>query len=204
MTDELLLFPDRASFREWLSAHTDHPGAWLIFSKSKKLKTLTAAEALEEALCFGWIDGQMESIDETRYRKYFSPRRAQSKWSDKNRKLAEKLEAEGLMTDAGRAKIEEAKKNGSYEGNARMTITDGQVEALRRLLSSSETALTNFDSMTPSVRRTYTGAYFSTKTESGRAKKLVQLIERLELNLNPMESLAKKKAEECTVINPTE
>lgn len=195
MTDELLLFPDRAAFREWLTAHVDHPGVWLIFSKSKKIKTLSAAEALEEALCFGWIDGQMESMDDAQYRKYFSPRRANSKWSAKNKKLAESLIAAELMTEHGRLKIEEAKKSGSFDGNARMSITDEQIEALRALLAVSEKALENFDGMTPSIRRTYTGAYFSTKTESGREKKLTQLIERLELNLNPMESLAKKKAE---------
>ena len=196
MTDEFLLFEDRAAFRAWLNAHADHPGVWLIFSKSRKIKTLAAAEALEEALCFGWIDGQMESIDDLKYRKYFSPRRAQSKWSEKNRKLVEKLEVEGRMTDQGRAKIEEARKNGSFEGSVRMAITDEHAASLRALLIPHEKALRNFDGMTPSVRRTYAGAYFSTKTEAGREKKLTQLIERLELNLNPMESLAKKKAEQ--------
>ncbi len=195
MTDEILIFESRAAFRAWLAANPAHPGVWIGFSKKKSAKSLTAAEALEEALCFGWIDGQMEKIDDTRYRKYFSPRRSGSKWSDKNRKLAEQLEAAGLMTDLGRAAIEEAKKNGSYEGNTRVQFTDEDVEALRALLSASPLALANYDGMTPSVRRTYAGAYFSTKTEAGRAKKLLSLIERLELNLNPMESLAKKKAE---------
>ena len=196
MTDDFLLFETRDAFRAWLGEHVDHPGVWLIFSKAKEIKTLTAAQALEEALCFGWIDGQMESLDEKRYRKYFSPRRAQSNWSEKNRKLAEKLESEGKMTDHGRRKIEEARQCGAFFAQPRAAIMDEQVEILRNALLPYATALANFDAMPPSVRRTYTGAYLSIKTESGREKKLTQLVERLELNLNPMQSLAKKKAEQ--------
>ncbi|MCH5286867.1 MAG: YdeI/OmpD-associated family protein [Christensenellaceae bacterium] len=193
--DEPLLFPARSDFRAWLTEHPDESGVWLLFGKRGGPKTLTAAQALEEALCFGWIDGLMESIDETCYRKYFATRRPQSKWSEKNRKLAEKLEAEGLMTDRGRRAIEEAKRRGLYENGPRMQSDGDQVEAMRALLAPHETALRNFDAMTPSVRRTYTTSYFSLKTEAGREKRLAQLVERLELNLNPMESLAKRKAE---------
>lgn len=86
--------------------------------------------------------------------------------------------------------------------NTRVQFTDEDVEFLRSLLSVSPLALANYDGMTPSVCRTYAGAYFSTKTEAGRAKKLLSLIERLELNLNPMESPAKKKAEAESAGNP--
>ena len=193
--DEQLLFSDRASFRLWLENHVENPGVWLVFGKKNGPKTLSAAQALEEALCFGWIDGQMESMGEDRYKKYFAPRRPQSKWSEKNRKLAEKLETQGLMTQHGRKKIDEAKARGSYEGEPRAAISDEQVEALRAALRPYETALANFDRMTPSVRRAYTGGYFSAKTDQGREKQLARLVERLNLNLNPMESLAKKMAE---------
>lgn len=194
MADELM-FPDRAAFRQWLEANTGHPGVWLIFSKDKRLTTVSAAQALEEALCFGWIDGQMESIDDSRYRKYFSPRRPQSQWSEKNRKLAEKLEADDRMTPAGRAAIDAARKAGTWDAPARAGITPEQVTALKELLRPYPAALANLEAMSPSVQRTYTGAYFSAKTEAGRVKKLAQLVERLELNLDPMASLAKKKAE---------
>lgn len=192
---EELIFPDRAAFRTWLEAHTAHPGVWLIFSKDKSITTISAAQALEEALCFGWIDGQMERLDDSRYRKYFSPRRPQSKWSEKNRNLAGKLEAEGRMTPAGRAAIDAARKAGTWDAPDRASITPKQVALLKELLLPYPAALANLEAMSPSVQRTYTGAYFSTKTEAGRAKKLLQLVERLELNLDPMASLAKKKAE---------
>lgn len=70
--------------------------------------TLTAKEALEEVLCFGWIDGQMKKIDARSYQKYFGQRRPNSKWSAKNKALAEKLQASGQMTKLGQAKIAEA------------------------------------------------------------------------------------------------
>ncbi|NLE07841.1 MAG: hypothetical protein GX631_01135, partial [Dehalococcoidales bacterium] len=97
-----MLFTNRSEFREWLTknARSDE-GIWLIFSKKGNPATLTAGEALEEALCFGWIDGQMKSIDNTSYLKYFKQRRATSNWSEKNKKLVEKLESLGLMTDFG-------------------------------------------------------------------------------------------------------
>lgn len=103
---ENMVFADREAFRTWLSAHcTSEEGIWLLFGKAGGPKTLKAGEALEEALCFGWIDGQMQSVDETSYRKYFSQRREKSKWSEKNKALVQVLEEKGLMTDFGRAKI---------------------------------------------------------------------------------------------------
>ena len=88
-------------------------GIWLLFGKAGGSETIKAGEALEEALCFGWIDGQMQRIDDRTYKKYFSMRRENSKWSEKNKELVKRLEERGLMTDFGRKKIEEAKKMGS-------------------------------------------------------------------------------------------
>ncbi len=90
-------------------------------------KTIGANEALEEALCFGWIDGQMKSIDDNKYIKYFSSRRENSKWSEKNKALVEKLEKQGLMTDYGKVKIEEAKKNGQWDAPKPAEITDDRM-----------------------------------------------------------------------------
>lgn len=138
---EELIFPDRATFRQWLEAHTDHPGVWLIFSKDKHLSTISAAHALEEALCFGWIDGQMERLDDRRYHKYFSPRRPQSKWSEKNRDLAERLDSEGRMTDTGYAAIAAARNAGTWDTPARATVTPEQVAALKEQLLPYPAAL---------------------------------------------------------------
>jgi len=186
-------FASRADFRAWLETHVEHEGFWMIFGKKGGPKTLSAAQALEEALCFGWIDGQMESIDDIRYRKYLSPRRAKCRRTDKNKALHEKLEAAGLMTDHGRRKIEAAKADGSWDAPKGLVITEEDVETLKARLKPHDLAYRNFIAMTPSVQRTYTGFSMDVKTEAGREKRFNQLVERLELNLNPMESLKKAK-----------
>jgi len=161
-------------------------GVWLLFGKSGGPKTIKASEALEEALCFGWIDGQMQSIDDKTYIKYFSARRDNSKWSDKNKALVEKLEKQGVMTDYGRMKIEEAKKNGQWDAPKPAAVTDEQIAFLSDLLKEYEPAYTNFQAMSPSIKKTYTRAYLDAKTDAGREKRLAWMVERLSKNLKPM------------------
>ncbi len=127
----ILQFADRQEFRDWLYKNClSDDGVWLLFGKSNGPKTLKAEEALEEALCFGWIDGQMQSIDEKIYKKYFSKRRPNSKWSEKNKALTAKLEEHKLMTDYGRQKINEAKQNGQWDAPKAAVITDEQITSL--------------------------------------------------------------------------
>ena len=113
---DVMEFANREEFRKWLAEHClASDGVWLLFGKAGGPQTIKAAEALEEALCFGWIDGQMQSIDDKTYRKYFARRREKSKWSEKNKALVKSLEERGLMTDFGRQKIEEARQNGQWD-----------------------------------------------------------------------------------------
>ena len=127
--ENILKFASREEFRSWLSEHcTTSAGIWLLFGKAGGPKTIKAGEALEEALCFGWIDGQMQSIDAQTYKKYFSMRRDKSKWSEKNKALAISLEKQGLMTDFGRAKIEEARKNGQWDAPKPAAVTQEQID----------------------------------------------------------------------------
>lgn len=186
--NEPLCFKSRTEFREWLSKNSlSGEGVWLRFGKTKELETIKAGEALEEALCYGWIDGVMKKVDEHSYLKYFSARRKGSKWSAKNKALVEKLEKDGLMTDFGRAKIAEAKKNGQWDNAARPSdIGDEQIELVAQLLKEHELAYTNFLAMSPSVKKTYTRAYLDAKTDAGRANRLAWMIGRLEKNLKPM------------------
>ena len=180
-------FISRDEFRNWLKDNCmSSGGVWLLFGKSGGPKTIKANEALEEALCFGWIDGQMQSIDDKTYIKYFYVRRKDSKWSDKNKAIAQRLEQQGIMTDYGRAKIEEAKKNGGWDAPKSPAITDEQIDFLSGLLKEHEPAYTNFQAMSPSVKKTYTRAYFDAKTDVGRDSRLLWMIERLNKNLKPM------------------
>jgi uncharacterized protein YdeI (YjbR/CyaY-like superfamily) len=187
---EQIIFKKRDDFRKWLEKNClSDEGIWLVFGKSGGPESLKAAEALEEALCFGWIDGQLESIDDKTYKKYFAKRKKKSKWSDKNKKLFGELEAKGLMTECGRAKAEEAKRNGMWDAEKPEPFTEEHIHTLEELLKNFEPAYSNFMKMTPSARGSYTGSYFSTKTEEGRKKRLAVIIERLNKNLNPMERM---------------
>lgn len=183
----ILEFSSREAFRSWLSEHCQSAeGVWLLFGKAGGPKTLTAGEALEEALCFGWIDGQMQRIDGKAYKKYFSPRRKSSKWSEKNKALAQRLEERGLMTGFGRAKIEEARQNGRWDAPNPMAVTEEQIAQLSAMLEGHEPAFANFQAMPMSVRKTYARAYFDARTDAGREKRLVWMVGRLNQNLRPM------------------
>lgn len=182
-----LQFISRDEFRNWLRDNCmTKSGVWLLFGKLGGPTTIKANEALEEALCFGWIDGQMQSIDEKTYIKYFSARRKNSKWSDKNKTIALQLEKQGMMTDYGRAKIEEAKKNGQWDAQKSSAVTDEQMVFLCNLLKKYEPAYANYLAMSISVKKTYARAYFDAKTEVGRDKRLSWMVERLNQNLKPM------------------
>ena len=184
---DILEFVNREEFRKWLNDNClSSEGVWLLFGKAGGPKTIKAGEALEEALCFGWIDGQMQSLDGKTYKKYFSQRRENSKWSEKNKGLVKSLEERGIMTDFGRKKIEEAKKNGQWDAPKSMEITEEHIATVSAVLEEYEPAYTNFQAMSPSVKKTYARAYFDAKTDAGREKRIVWMVDRLNRNLKPM------------------
>ena len=114
---DILEFLYQHQWRNWLvKNHHAEKEAWLLLYKNKYSdQGLTLAGAVEEALCFGWIDGKLKSLDERRYLLRFSPRRANSIWAASNIKRVESLIAEGKMTEAGYQKISEAKANGEWD-----------------------------------------------------------------------------------------
>jgi uncharacterized protein YdeI (YjbR/CyaY-like superfamily) len=184
---EQMMFRDRASFRRWLhESHATSRGVWLVFSKASALKTLKPGEALEEALCYGWIDGQIKSLGDDRYVKKFTPRTKDSKWSESNRALACRLIESGSMTEPGLAAVDRAKNRGHWDAPAREPVSDDQTEVLIWALQGADLALANFLKMPPSVRRTYTGLYLDAKKEETRLNRLQKIIERLNANKGPM------------------
>lgn len=182
-----IVFEDRMAMRAWLSDQGEHgEGAWLVFGKAAGPKTLSAAEALEEALCHGWIDGQMKRIDDLAYIKYFAPRRRGSKWSARNRALVQELVERGIVTQAGLAAIESAQADGSWDTPAAPTPSADQNDELDSLIRGHEPAYANWSQMSPSARRTYARLYFDAKTEQTRARRLKRILGRLDQNLKPM------------------
>ena len=182
-----LVFVSRDDFRAWLVENAEtSEGIWLVFGKTKEIVTLKANDALEEALCFGWIDGQMQSIDNTKYLKYFARRRTKSPWSDKNKKTIEILREKGLMTESGEKAVENAKKSGMWDIPKGNPITEEETKIFIEKLSEISPAYENFKNMPPSVQRVYTGRYFSFKSEEARQRDFEKIVDRLNKNLKPM------------------
>jgi uncharacterized protein YdeI (YjbR/CyaY-like superfamily) len=121
MTGEPLHFATAEKWRAWLEAnHASEEDAWLLISKKgAQTPSVTLHQAMQEAICFGWIDSNMQPIDEERYALRFTPRRRTSNWSERNKAWAATLIEEGRMTEAGLAKIEEARRNGRWDEEAR-------------------------------------------------------------------------------------
>jgi uncharacterized protein YdeI (YjbR/CyaY-like superfamily) len=185
--DKILTFTDRQAFREWLGKYgTESDGIWLLFGKDGKFVTLSAGDALEEALCHGWIDGQIQSIDNHTYKKYFARRLPKSKWSVNNKKLAQTLMEKGFMTRQGMEAIERARESGSWENAEQPLINDEQIEMFKKIIQPYEPAFTNLLAMSHSVQRTYTGFYLDAKSEKTRQARIEKIIDRLNRNLRPM------------------
>lgn len=133
-----LLVADAAEWRVWLAEHHDaSAGVSLVLAKKGVAEptSLTYDEALEEALCYGWIDGQVQRRDETTYRQRFTRRRPRSSWSKRNVGLVERLQSEGRMHPAGVAEVERAKADGrwaaAYAGQSSIAVPPDLAAALR-------------------------------------------------------------------------
>lgn len=144
----------RAEWRAWLEAnHTRRDGVWLMrYKKAVGKPYVDYDEAVEEALCFGWIDSSGRKLDDERTMLYFAPRKAGSNWSAANKARVEKLIAAGLMTAAGLAKIAAAKADGSWtalDDVEKLVIPPDLAAALDRYAAARE----HFDAFPRSVKR---------------------------------------------------
>jgi len=132
----IVLFADRAAFREWLGRHhASQPGLWLRIAKAASpLRSVTYADALDVALCFGWIDGQKRSYDADSFLQKFTPRQKRSAWSKRNREHVERLIAAGEMHSAGLAAVDAARADGrwdrAYDSPATVTVPEDFAAAL--------------------------------------------------------------------------
>lgn len=138
MDYEIIAFTSQAKFRQWLATHgATTQGIWLrIYKKATKIDTVTYAQALDVALCYGWIDGQKKSYDEQSFLQKFTPRRPRSMWSKRNIEHIERLTAAGLMTAAGDAEVEKAKADGrwaaAYDAPSTMQAPDYFLQELKK------------------------------------------------------------------------
>lgn len=185
--ESLLTLNGREEWRSWLEEkHLRDNGVWLLIRKVAGSKGgVYYADAVEEAICFGWIDGKMKSIDKDRYRLWFSPRRRGSVWSKSNRERYGMLLAADRIAPSGAAAVEEAKKNGkweaAYSGRERPEVPDD----LKRELEKVPEAWTNFSTFAPSYQAIYTGWVNSAKRNDTRIRRIARVVERSTKNQKP-------------------
>ena len=181
----------RQAWRDWLEKnHAKCSGVWLVYAKKHSgLPTLTYNDAVEEALCFGWIDSKINPIDDSFYMQVFTPRKAQSAWSALNRTRVKRLVAAGLMTAAGAAAIKAAKKSGMWEAtkHAEDLIIPPD---LATALESNVEARRHWEAYSPSRRKGVLYRLAGAKRPETRAKYLREIIEHMVRNLSSEERRA--------------
>jgi uncharacterized protein YdeI (YjbR/CyaY-like superfamily) len=180
----------RKQWRQWLEKnHSSSPGIWFVYYKKESGKTrVSYGEAVEEALCFGWIDSLPRKLDHERAMLKFTPRKPKSVWSDLNKTRVEKLIAQKLMTAAGLVKIEQAKKDGSWNTlNASNFHTDNNSlpDDLHKALSKNKKAFENFNAFPAGYRRQFLFWIDSAKRPETRTARIMQTILMAAANKKP-------------------
>ena len=168
---------DRKAWRKWLEKnHASSTGIWLIYYKKDSGKTRVSYDhAVEEALCFGWIDSTLNPIDEHSYMQLFTPRKQKSNWSKLNKERVGMLIEQGLMTPAGLKKIEAAKENGSW--NKIDHIESFSVPpVLEKALAKNKTAKKFFDSLSNTNKKYILYYINNVKNEELKAKRVAEII----------------------------
>ncbi|MCB0231494.1 MAG: YdeI/OmpD-associated family protein, partial [Anaerolineae bacterium] len=165
-------------WRTWLEEnHASAPEAWLILYKKKYAdQGMSLEEATVEAMCFGWVDSILKSMDERRYALRFTPRKPNSVWSMSNIRRVEQLSAEGRMTDAGLQAVAEAQANGQWEAAIRREQVDVIPEALASTLQQIEGAVEAYLALPPSRRKQIIYALESAKTDATKQRRIQQIV----------------------------
>lgn len=184
----LLTLADAAAWRAWLDENEDSSdGVWLVLAKKGTTEptTLSYAQALEEALCSGWIDGQKGSLDAATFRQRFTPRRKQSMWSERNIGLVAGLIEEGRMRERGYAEIERAKGDGrwdrAYAGASKAEVPDDLVAALE----ASPSAAAAFAGLNGANRYSVLHRLMTASNATTRANRLARILAMLERGETP-------------------
>ena len=175
----ILAFKDLAALERWLEA-PDAPGLWIKFAKAGAgLESITKAEAIDAALCFGWIDGQLDKYDEAHWLTRFTPRKPRSKWSQVNRKRAEELLAAGRVRPQGLAQIEAARADGRWDA-AYAPASKAEVPPdLQAALDQSPKAAAFFATLTGANRYAILYRIGAVKKPETRARRIAAFVEML-------------------------
>ena len=174
--------------RGWQKHHAASSGVWLVFAKKASgLPTVSYNDAVEEALCFGWIDGLMHPVDDTFYKQLFTPRKPKSRWAASNKARVEKLIAAGLMTDAGMKQVELAKQLGTWDAFSSVDAMTLPPD-FKRALKATPAAQKGYDAYTPGVKKQCLYYLNDAKRPETRAKRIAQIIEAAAAGRKPSQS----------------
>jgi uncharacterized protein YdeI (YjbR/CyaY-like superfamily) len=180
---EELVFADVHKWRAWLEKHyASSSGIWLVLAKKGTFKptSLTYAEALEDALCFGWIDGQARSRDAGTFTQGFTPRRKRSPWSKRNTGTAERLVLEGRMHESGIAEMDRAKADGRWEAAYAGPASIEVPPELAAALAASRQAKAKFATLNSQNRYAILYRIATAKRAETRSKRIAKFVEMLE------------------------
>jgi uncharacterized protein YdeI (YjbR/CyaY-like superfamily) len=172
---------NREDWRQWLEKnHDKEREVWLIFYKKHTGKPrVIYDDAVEEALCFGWIDSIVKRIDDEKYAQKFTPRKLDSKWSQSNKKRVEKMIQEDRMTEASLALVNAAKESGKWEQVISQPKELNIPPGIKDALSTNKEAWENFNKLAPSYKKQYIGWITSAKKEETRKRRLKEALEIL-------------------------
>jgi uncharacterized protein YdeI (YjbR/CyaY-like superfamily) len=184
---QVLNFKTKEEWRDWLQKHHSTVNeAWvIIYKKHSEKDGLKYLEAVEEAVCYGWIDSKMNRVDEDTFRQRFSPRRKNSIWSKINKELATRLINEGKMTKAGYEAITEGKRSGKWQDAYTSKTIPAIPDDLQQALHASPTAHEHFQAFPNSTKLMYIHWILNAKRPGTRAKRIRQVVERAEKNIKP-------------------
>ena len=180
-------FLNREEWRTWLEENGSfEKEVWVIIYKKKSgRKGLRYQEAVEEAICFGWIDSKMQTVDASRFRQRFSPRKKNSIWSKSNKETAEKMVQKGKMAPAGLETVNEAKSNGkwaaAYSSKTAPAIPSDLAEALQK----NEAAWKNFNEFSNSTKLQYVYWVNNAKKDETRQKRISAVVEKARQKIKP-------------------
>jgi uncharacterized protein YdeI (YjbR/CyaY-like superfamily) len=174
---------NRAEWRTWLEANHDKAiEIWLVFNKKETgLPSIPYGDAVEEALCFGWIDSLIKKLNERQYARKFTPRKANSKWSDSNIQRVEKMIHAGLMTPHGMRLVEVAKQNGKWDNPDQKPILEFQLQTeFAEALRASPKAQETYNNLAPTYQKQYIGWVEVAKRADTKQKRIAESIRLLE------------------------
>jgi uncharacterized protein YdeI (YjbR/CyaY-like superfamily) len=177
----VLFFSSPADLEAWLEENGEaSDGIWVKFAKKASgIRSVGYAEAVELALCHGWIDGQVKRLDDDHYLQKFTPRRPRSNWSKINREKAERLIAEGRMSPAGLREVERAKEDGRWDDAFDPPTTATVPDDFQSALDAEPAALEFFESLAATKRYSFLYRIREAKRPETRAKRIAEYVELL-------------------------